>query len=154
MTPFEHFCEIFPKRGGVLRDRHQAWYWFKQLSDEQQRQAYAAAKKYAECCEETNEFPMNPDRFLKDRIWEDMLQDLAPGMTKRQDRPVDSLVTDDTTREEVKRSHAWDYVASGATVYGKNGKRWSMADAFLQSVGLMESEGLSHEAAVARLLDE
>ena len=154
MTPFEHFCEIFPKRGGVLRERHQAWFWFNELSDDQQRLAYTAAKKYADCCEETNEFPMNPDRFLKDRIWEDMLAELPPGMTKRQDRPAGGLVTDEVTKQEVKRSHAWDYVASGATVHGRNGRKMSMCDAFVQATAMMQAEGIDHATAVARLLDE
>lgn len=67
----EHFWPVYPRRHGRRANKAQALATWRRLSVADQRAAVRGVKVYARFCELTDTYAKDPDRWLRDRKWEE-----------------------------------------------------------------------------------
>jgi hypothetical protein len=80
----DHLWPTYPKRNGKRLGKAKALAQWKRLSVDDQRAAVKGARNYAAACATGLTMAKDPERWLRDRCWDDWQDPATP------DRPVDS----------------------------------------------------------------
>lgn len=85
---FETFWAAYPSRNGKRVGKAKTQKLWKNLSEFDQRAAQAAAENYANSKQATSNYAKDPERFLKDRFWEDWLDGPGDSSDAKQKTPT------------------------------------------------------------------
>jgi hypothetical protein len=71
MIGFDHFWQAYPRRNGRRLGKGLSEKRWVKMTLEDKRAAYRGAKNYAIDCDAGRNIAKDPDRWLRDRLWED-----------------------------------------------------------------------------------
>ena len=77
MTGFDEFWTVYPKRNGRRIGRSLCEVRWAKLSLDERRAAWRGAVNYAKDCDGGLTIAKDPDRWLRDRLWEDWQEQVA-----------------------------------------------------------------------------